>query len=186
MMKGLKDSAAPLLPYVEMSNIPAQSPFIASSWDLSITREDGITNLRIPIHLVQPLLVPDDSYLSNMYTDYVRGARFMIQQGTPVSQLLGSTAHIPVDLFFRNREPNDPWDCASWACEIWRSFVEVDGCVRLASVMCLTLMMRVGHEPEPWIWEEEEEEDEVFLANTSLCYSGYCHQHLPITKRSRI
>ncbi|RVX72157.1 hypothetical protein B0A52_04755 [Exophiala mesophila] len=142
MMKGLKDSAAPLLPYVEMSNIPAQSPFIASSWDLSITREDGITNLRIPIHLVQPLLVPDDSYLSNMYTDYVRGARFMIQQGTPVSQLLGSTAHIPVDLFFRNREPNDPWDCASWACEIWRSFVEVDGCVRLASVMCLTLMMR--------------------------------------------
>lgn len=147
MMKSLRDSAAPLLPYVEMSGIPARSPFIASSWDLSITQEDAITNLRVPIHLVQPLLVPDDSYLSNMYTDYVRAARFMIQQGTPVSQLLGPTAHIPVDLFFRNREQNDSWDCASWACEVWRSFVEVDGCARLASVMCLALMMRVGHEP---------------------------------------
>jgi hypothetical protein len=30
-----------------------------------------MTRLRIPVHLVLPLIVPDDSILSNMYTNYV-------------------------------------------------------------------------------------------------------------------
>lgn len=34
-----------------------------------------MTQLRISIHLVLPLIVPNNSYLSNIYIDYIEGAR---------------------------------------------------------------------------------------------------------------
>ena len=99
--------------------------------------------MRIPVHLVLPLVVPDDSYLSNMYTNYVDGARQMLETGASLADVLGSGEEVPVDLFFRNRTATDGWDCASWAAEVCRALVEFDDCVRLASIFLLTLMMRV-------------------------------------------
>lgn len=99
--------------------------------------------MRIPVHLVLPLVVRDDSLLSNMYTNYVDGARHMLETGASLADVLGSNDEVPVDLFFRSRVDTDSWDCPSWAAEVCRALVELDDCVRLASIFMLTFMMRV-------------------------------------------
>lgn len=103
-----------------------------------------MTQLRIPIHLVLPLIIPDDSYLSNLYTDYVEGARQMLKSGTSFKDVLGDSDEVSMELFFRSRNEIDTFDCASWACEVCRVLPIVDDYVRMASAYMLTFMMRVG------------------------------------------
>lgn len=67
----------------------------------------------------------------------------MLASGVPLSDVLGPTDAVGVDVFFRLRSASDRFDCSSWACEIIRSFDEIDMFVRLASVYFLTYMMRV-------------------------------------------
>lgn len=115
-----------------------------NAWDLSVSQENQLTKLRIPVHLVLPLIVPDDSYLSNMYTDYVEGARQMLESGTPVAEVLGSNDKVSMELFFRSRSETDSFDCASWACEVCRALPVLDEYVRMANAYMLTFMMRVS------------------------------------------
>jgi len=103
-----------------------------------------MTQIRIPIHLVLPLIVPDDSYLSNMYTSYVEGARQMLESGTSSKDVLGRSDEVSMELFFRFRNGTDTFDCASWACEVCRALPILDEYVRMASAYMLTFMMRVG------------------------------------------
>ena len=117
---------------------------MANAWDLSVAQEDQMTRLRIPVHLVLPLIVPDDSILSNMYTNYVEGARHMLDTGLPLTEVLGSSDEVSLELFFRPRTENDAFDCASWACEVCRALPVIDDCVRMASAYMLTFMMRVS------------------------------------------
>ncbi|KAH0848834.1 hypothetical protein AYO21_08279 [Fonsecaea monophora] len=134
-------TASPATPYFELvTNFPTAQPRL-NEWDLCVAQEDQVTRLRIPRHLVLPLVVPDDSPMSRTYTDYVNGARRMLESGVPVSDVLGTTEKVAVDLFFRPRRATDKFDCASWACEVSRSF-DNDIFVRLASAYLLTHMMR--------------------------------------------
>jgi hypothetical protein len=103
-----------------------------------------MTRLRIPVHLVLPLIVPDDSILSNMYTNYVEGARHMLNTGIPLTEVLGTSDEVSLELFFRPRTKNDAFDCASWACEVCRLLPIIDECVRMACAYMLTFMMRVS------------------------------------------
>lgn len=101
------------------------------------------TRLRVPRHLVLPLVMPDDSYMSRTYSSYLQGARNMLDNGVPLAEILGADDEMAVDLFFRPRSDGDTFDCASWACEVCRSY-ENDVFARLASAYLLTIMMRVS------------------------------------------
>jgi hypothetical protein len=85
--------------------------------------------------------------MSRTYTDYLLGARRLLESGVPTSDVLGATDRIAVDLFFRPRQANDRFDCASWACEVSRSY-DHNVAVRLATVCLLTFMMRVSEDQE--------------------------------------
>ncbi|KIW93564.1 uncharacterized protein Z519_06169 [Cladophialophora bantiana CBS 173.52] len=140
-MSGLTVASSPATPYVELiTNFPSGQPRL-NEWDLCVAQEDQVTRLRVPRHLVLPLVIPDDSPMSRTYTDYVHGARRMLENGVPISDVLGATEKVAVDLFFRPRRATDKFDCASWACEVSRSF-DTDIFVRLASAYLLTHMMR--------------------------------------------
>lgn len=81
--------------------------------------------------------------MSRTYSDYLAGARGMLESGVPLTDILGSSDRVAVDLFFRPRQTDDKFDCASWACEVSRSY-ETDIFVRLATACLLTHMMRVS------------------------------------------
>lgn len=96
----------------------------------------------IPVYLIQSRLVLEDSALSKVYTGFRDAARQMIATGTPALNIVNGS-EVVVDLFFRERWPNDGFTCSSWACELCRSFGEVDDIVRIACVFLLTRLMRV-------------------------------------------
>ncbi|KIW62405.1 hypothetical protein PV04_10583 [Phialophora macrospora] len=134
-------TSSPVTPYLELaSNFPSGQTR-QNEWDLCVAQEDLVTRLRIPRHLILPLVIPDDSSMSRTYTDYLFGARRMLESGVPEFDVLGHADRIVVDLFFRPRGANDKFDCASWACEVSRSY-ESDIFVRLATACLLTHMMR--------------------------------------------
>ena len=114
------------------------------AWDLSVAQEAQMTRLRIPVHLVLPLTIPDDSLLSNMYSNYVEGARHLLGTGRPLSEIVGTGDGFSIELFFRPRTETDGFDCASWACEVCRALAGLDDSVRLATAYLLTCMMRVS------------------------------------------
>lgn len=116
--------------------------------DLCVAQEDPKLRVRVPIHLVQSLTVPDGSAMCRVYTDYLYAARQMILGGHAIEQFLGPNDDIIVDLLFRQRNVDDRWDCSSWACELFRSFTEYDVYVKLANAFFLTRMMRVCFESE--------------------------------------
>lgn len=96
----------------------------------------------IPLYLIQSRLVIEDSPLNKVSTGFRDAARHMIATGTPALQIVNGSEVI-VDLFFRERWPTDGFTCSSWACELYRSFGEVDDFVRIACVFLLTRLMRV-------------------------------------------
>lgn len=73
------------------------------------------------------------------------GVRKMIEMGVPSSDVFGVDDGVTVDLLSRNRSVSDKFDCASWACAIYRRFIDNDQFVRLASAMFLTYMLRVSY-----------------------------------------
>ena len=138
---------SPIAPYIELASSEASAPQPAHNLDLCVAQEGETTRLRIPIHLVLPLIISDNSFISRTYSDYLQGARQMLESGVPLSDVIGNDNEVVVDLFFRSRMPNDNFDCASWACEISRSNQETDLFVRLATAFLLTFMMRVSQKP---------------------------------------
>lgn len=134
----------PITPYVETTRRPPLKYPEENAWDWSVSQENQLTELRIPVHLVLPLIVADDSYLSNMYTDYVQGARQMLESGVPIAEVLGSSDEVSMELFFRSRTETDTFDCASWACEVCRALPVLEDPIRMANAYMLTMMMRVS------------------------------------------
>ncbi|KIW51172.1 hypothetical protein, variant 1 [Exophiala xenobiotica] len=132
---------SPTAPYLEHVSTPESSSSVSNGWDLTVAQEDQSTRLRIPRHLVLPLTIADDSYMSRTYTHYLQGARQMLETGVPLSNVLGVDDEVPVNLFFRSRTDKDQFDCASWACEVTRSY-ETDVFARLGTAYMLTFMMR--------------------------------------------
>ncbi|KAL2397956.1 hypothetical protein ABEF93_006552 [Exophiala dermatitidis] len=139
--QGTEPVASPTSPYLEQVTSHAHSAPSIARRDLCVAQDGASTRLRIPVHLVLPLTVTDDSYMSRTYSHYLQAAHQMLEAGVPMSNLLGSPDQVVVDLFFRPREANDIYTCASWACEVCRSY-DHDIFVRLGCVFLLTFMMR--------------------------------------------
>merc|ERR1711981_762582 len=137
----MQQQISPMSPYLEPALTPESSNSAPNGWDLTVAQENRSTRLRIPRHLVLPLVIPDDSYMSRTYTHYLQGARRMLESGVPRSNVLGVGDEVPVDLFFRSRTDRDHFDCSSWACEVFRSY-ETEVFARLGTAYMLTFMMR--------------------------------------------
>lgn len=142
-MSSTPQASSSTVPYLELVSPPTPSTPVPNNWDLCVAQEDPSTRLRIPRHLVLPLTIPDDSYMSRIYTHYLQGAKQMLEAGVPRAHVLGANDEVAVDMFFRNRTEDDKFDCASWACEVFRSY-DTDIFARLGSSYMLTLMMRVS------------------------------------------
>ncbi|MCJ1474753.1 hypothetical protein MMC13_003413 [Lambiella insularis] len=102
---------------------------------------EGFPRVMIPIHLVQPHAIVDDSMLSRVYTDFLRAARYMIQNGKSTAELI-SGDDIMVDLVYRPRREDDAFTSCSWASEVVRDLGELDEFMRLDWVVFLCPMMR--------------------------------------------
>jgi hypothetical protein len=140
-------ASSPATPYLELNTKFPSGQSGQNEWDLYVAQENQATRLRVPRHLVLPLVMPDDSPMSRTYTDYLFGARRMLDSGVPPGDILGHADRITVDLFFRPRRTDDTFNCASWACEVSRSY-DNDAFVRLATACLLTHMMRVSPDVE--------------------------------------
>ncbi|KAI1612654.1 hypothetical protein EDD36DRAFT_452246 [Exophiala viscosa] len=137
-MSSTPQASSATVPYLELVSTPIPFTPAPNNWDLCVAQEDQATRLRIPRHLVLPLTIPDDSYMTKQ----------MLEQGIHVADVLGSNDEVSVDLFFRDRTNKDKFDCASWACEVFRSY-DTDVFARLGSSYMLTLMMRWLLVPTP-------------------------------------
>ena len=84
----------------------------------------------------------EDSPIANLFYRFQDHAFQSIANGTPVSTILGSGI-IDVELIFRDRTPDDPYDVCSWACEMWKNVVNYDIYVILASCVPASGLMRV-------------------------------------------
>ena len=85
----------------------------------------------------------EDSPIATLFYGFQDHAFQSIANGTPVSSILGSGI-IDVELIFRSRAPEDPYDVCSWACEMWKSVVKFDIFVILASCVLASGLMRVS------------------------------------------
>ncbi len=179
-MFSMQQQISPMSPYLEPALTPESSNSAPNGWDLTVAQENRSTRLRIPRHLVLPLVIPDDSYMSRTYTHYLQGARQMLESGVPRSNVLGVGDEVPVDLFFRSRTDRDHFDCSSWACEVFRSY-ETEVFARLGTAYMLTFMMRVSYESESHLAPACAQ-----LLTTWDSISGFWFQQSRTTRRSRI
>ena len=142
---GPVSSATPLDSPIQPSTVGSTTSSSAASQSVEVVVAQEGQNGRasLPIHLIMPLVVSDDTVMSRLYTDYVHAARHMLATGVPVKDVIGATDEVVVTLLFRQRQPGDKFDTCSWASELYRSFAEIDQYVRLANAMMLTYMMRV-------------------------------------------
>ncbi|KIW70914.1 hypothetical protein PV04_03144 [Phialophora macrospora] len=93
------------------------------------------------LYRFQTLIAQEETPLSRVIVGYRDGARSLISNGADLAGILGSDA-IDVELFFRDRGPEDQFTVCNWACEVWRSFDDWDVFVRLAHILAYTVVMR--------------------------------------------
>ena len=128
--------------YVEVfGNLPMSSAIMANGYPRKVQIQQ-LCHFRIPIHLVQSLIMFDDSALARVYTDYRDAARHMLASGVPNEEVSGPN-FTAIDLFFRDRIPSDPHTASFWACELCKSFGDAPIFVQLAAMYLLTYLMRV-------------------------------------------
>lgn len=104
--------------------------------------DNHMSRLQLPVHLMKPLELEDNSPLSSVYTGFRRAANDMLASGTPVSAVMGPD-FVVVDLFFRDRQPADSHTICSWASELCKNFADFDVFSKLAQVFFLSSYMRV-------------------------------------------
>ncbi|MCJ1311194.1 hypothetical protein MMC25_004865 [Agyrium rufum] len=129
----------PHFDYVEVYGVPtAIEVVLRSNTPQPISQ---VTPQVIPLYLIQPRVQIENSPLSRVYTDFRDAARLLIQDGKPVSEILGPP-YVEVSLYFRDRTASDPYSANTWACEIMKSFGCFDQWFHLGSIVLLTKFMR--------------------------------------------
>ena len=129
--------------YVEVfGNLPMSSAISANHYPRYVQTQQ-LSYFRLPVHLIQSLVIIENSPLARVYTDYRDAARQMLAEGTPSIEVTGPN-FTEVDLFFRDREPRDFYTASTWASELSKAFGS-DGVsiyVQLAGLYLLTNLMK--------------------------------------------
>ena len=94
-------------------------------WMSDQFQQQQALKLQDPLHSITPYAVPDQSPFSLLFDNFKNGVRDMLAQGTTLAQVLGPL-DLVADLFFRPREPNDPFSASTWACELARLDEQAD------------------------------------------------------------
>lgn len=102
-----------------------------------------LLNFRIAEHTIPPLLVEENSDMSRLYVGFKDAALELIGNGASVPEILGSSDTISIDLFVRDRLPEDAYTVCNWACELIKHLPEFDIFVQLAWIAFLARFMRV-------------------------------------------
>ena len=132
-----------MAPVLEIfGDLRAFSGYNSRQYHTSLEELTVLNSATIPVYLVQSRIVTEDSPLSKVFTGFRDAARHMIATGTPALDIVNGS-DVVLDLFLRERWPTDGFTCSSWACELCRSFGDVDDTVRIACVFLLTRLMRV-------------------------------------------
>ena len=98
---------------VNAEMVPSSSRTIVDDLDVL-----GPTHRKIPaLYGLQTLVAPDESPLGRIITGYMDGARGLLADGADPIGVLGTDA-VDVELFFRNRLPEDQFTVCSWASEV--------------------------------------------------------------------
>jgi hypothetical protein len=113
-----------------------------AAWYSAELQEKQEQLLGRPDHLISPHVLPDDSPLSMMFTDFKSAVETMLKHGTSEDEVLGPFDPI-VDLLFRQRQSTDPFSACTWASDVARIvYVQTDIFTQLANSFLLTRFMR--------------------------------------------
>lgn len=122
-------------------NLPFSSAIKANHYPAA-QQWQQLINFSAHEYQVRSFALWEDSPIATLFYGFQDHAFQSVTNGTPVSSILGSGI-IDVELLFRSRAPEDPYDVCSWACEMWKSVVKFDIYVVLASCVLASGLMRV-------------------------------------------
>lgn len=147
MIASMNDSGPD--PGTSFGNLPLSSAIRANGYPAAVQNQQ-IMNFQFPDHNVLPLHVTEDELLGKIYTSFRDAALQMISSGTPVPEVLGSPELVKLDLFFRNRQPEDAYNVDNFACEILKTRPDDQSIfVKLACVKMVAYLMRWMLLPTP-------------------------------------
>ncbi|KAF6826850.1 bZIP transcription factor [Colletotrichum plurivorum] len=122
-------------------NLPLSSAVRANHYPPAVQARQ-LLNMQTEEYRLPSFMASDGSPLSNIFYSYRDAAMEMLSNGVPSYDVLGPSDHIDLELFFRDRQPDDPYDVHSWACELVKNVDGYDVFVQLASAALYTTYMR--------------------------------------------
>ncbi|KAF9872028.1 bZIP transcription factor [Colletotrichum karsti] len=122
-------------------NLPLSSAVRANHYPPTVQARQ-LLNMQTEEYRLPSFMASDGSPLSNIFYSYRDAAMEMLNNGVPSYQVLGPSDYIDLELFFRDRQPGDPYDVHTWACELVKNIDGYDIFVKLASVALYMSYMR--------------------------------------------
>ena len=122
-------------------NLPFSSAIKANHYPAA-SQWQQLVNFSAHEYQVRSFALWEDSPIATLFYSFQDHAYQSIANGTSASSILGSGI-TDVELIFRSRTPDDPYDVCSWACEMWKNVVNFDIYVVLASCVVASGLMRV-------------------------------------------
>ncbi|KAJ0382598.1 hypothetical protein COL922a_012215 [Colletotrichum nupharicola] len=122
-------------------NLPLSSAVRANHYPPTV-RARQLLNMRTEEYRLPSFMTSDGSPLSNIFYSYRDAAMEMLSNGAPSHKVLGPQDQIDLELFFRDRQPEDAYDIHSWACELVKNIEGYDVFVQLACCALYATYMR--------------------------------------------
>ena len=123
-------------------NLPFSSAIYANGYSRPL-QEQQVQNLKIPVHLIQPIESDDTEPMSRVHSTFRTFAQNALMSGTSYQQILGSP-DIEPDYILESSKQVSSCMLTRWAFEVVGSFGDQLGLVvRLGSAQMIYKLMRV-------------------------------------------
>ncbi|KAI5270558.1 hypothetical protein E4T47_06058 [Aureobasidium subglaciale] len=123
-------------------NLPFSSAIKANGYPANIQLQQ-LQNLDSTTeYSMLPLHTFESEALGRAYLSFRDATLQMIADGMSAREVLGPRDHINLDLFFRDRRPEDGHSVNTFVCEIMKPLANPDIIAKLASIVLLAPMMR--------------------------------------------
>ncbi|CAI0643787.1 unnamed protein product [Colletotrichum noveboracense] len=122
-------------------NLPLSSAVRANHYPPTVQARQ-LLSMRTEEYRLPSFMTSDGSPLSNIFYSYRDAAMEMLSNGVPSYKVLGPQDQIDLELFFRDRQPEDAYDIHSWACELVKNIEGYDVFVQLACCALYATYMR--------------------------------------------
>lgn len=159
----------------DFGNLPFSSAIKANGYPLNIQHQQ-LQNLKYAEHSRLPLHTFENEALGRAYLSFRDASLQMIADGASAIDILGSPDYVNLDLFFRERLPEDGHSVSTFTCEIMKNLANPDIFAKLAAMCLLAPMMRVCH----CLLTRSKKDFILMRAN-----SGFCFRHQKTTQGYR-